>query len=71
MIDREQVLAVLWNRFHGAAADQIAAAANAIVGLPDEWEEVTLSEPNDGNLAENLRRGGELKIFKKRNLESR
>ncbi len=41
MIDREKVLAVLRKRFAGAPADQLAAAANAIVGLEDEWEDVT------------------------------
>ena len=36
MIDREKVLTVLARRFPGAGADQIAATANAIVGLTDE-----------------------------------
>ncbi len=40
MIDREKVIAILTKRFPGASADQIAAAANAIVGLRDEWREV-------------------------------
>ena len=40
MIDREKVLAVLRKRFPGAAPDQVAAAANAIVGLGEEWHEV-------------------------------
>ena len=48
MIDREKVLAVLRKRFPGAAADQVAAAANAIVGLEDEWEDVTAHEPEFG-----------------------
>jgi hypothetical protein len=41
MIDREKVIAVLRKRFPGAAVEQIAAAANAIVGLGEEWHEVT------------------------------
>jgi hypothetical protein len=41
VIDREKVLAVLHKRFPGAQSSDIAAAANAIVGLGDEWEEVT------------------------------
>jgi hypothetical protein len=41
VIDREKVLAVLHKRFPGARGSDIAAAANAIVGLGDEWEEVT------------------------------
>jgi hypothetical protein len=44
MLDREKIVAVLKKRFAGAATDQIAAAANAIVGLEDEWEEVPLAE---------------------------
>ena len=39
MVDREKVLAVLKKRFPGASDEQMAAA-NAIVGLADEWEEV-------------------------------
>ena len=48
MIDREKVLAVLHKRFPGASTDQVAAAANAIVGLGDEWEDVTEREPELG-----------------------
>jgi hypothetical protein len=40
MVDREKVIAILRKRFPGAAADEIAAAANAIVGLREEWREV-------------------------------
>ncbi|MEW6322506.1 MAG: hypothetical protein AB1635_15635 [Acidobacteriota bacterium] len=40
MIDREKVITVLRKRFPGASDDQIAAAANAIVGLGEEWHEV-------------------------------
>lgn len=40
MVDREHVLAVLRKRFREATARQFAEAANAIVALPDEWEEV-------------------------------
>lgn len=46
MIDREKVLTVLRRRFPGAAAADLAAAANAIVGMPDEWEDVTAIEPD-------------------------
>jgi hypothetical protein len=41
MIDREKVLAVLVKRFPFATREETAAAANAIVGLEEEWEEVT------------------------------
>ncbi len=40
MLDRQKVEAILNRRFSGATRDQVAAAANAIMGLSDEWEEV-------------------------------
>jgi hypothetical protein len=46
MIDREKVLTVLRRRFPGASPETLAAAANAIVALPDEWEDVTALEPD-------------------------
>lgn len=46
MVDREKVVAVLKRRFPGSAIDQVAAAANAIVGLEDEWVEIPA--PEDG-----------------------
>jgi hypothetical protein len=45
MLDREKIVTVLRKRFAGATAEQVAAAANAIVGLSDEWEDVALDEP--------------------------
>jgi hypothetical protein len=48
MLDREKVLTVLAKRFPGSTPEQMAAAANAIVGLGDEWEEVTDREPELG-----------------------
>jgi hypothetical protein len=46
MLDREKIVAVLKKRFAGAGSEQIAAAANAIVGLEDEWEELTHAGAN-------------------------
>ena len=46
MIDREKVLTVLRKRFPGATSDALAAAANAIVGLDEEWVDVTALEPD-------------------------
>lgn len=77
MIDREKVLAVLHKRFPAASSDQLAAAANAIVGLDDEWEDVTSREPELGYhhsmqcseicyLAEQVQMGAQFRIFKKR-----
>ena len=40
MLDRQKLETVLGRRFPGARSDQIASAANAIMGLQDEWEEV-------------------------------
>lgn len=45
MIDREKVLAVLHKRFPGSSAEERAAAANAIVGLEDDWVDVTARQP--------------------------
>ena len=40
MIDREKVLAVLLKRFPESALNDVAAAANAIVGLEPEYAPV-------------------------------
>ncbi len=41
MLDRQKLETLLSRRFPNANRDQVAAAANAIMGLGDEWEEVT------------------------------
>lgn len=41
MLDRQKVEIVLTRRFPGASMDQVAAAANAIMGLGEEWEEIS------------------------------
>ena len=40
MLDRQKIEAILRRRFAGSTDQQIATAANAIMGLDDEWEEV-------------------------------
>lgn len=40
MVDRQKLETLLTRRFPAAKYDQIAAAANAIMGLDDEWEEI-------------------------------
>ena len=44
MIDREKVLAVLLKRFPAAAPNDVATAANAIVGLAPEYAPVSPTE---------------------------
>jgi hypothetical protein len=62
MIDREKVLAVLSKRFPEAPRENVAAAANAIVGLEDEWEEV------DVRLAQQPEPGNNFKLFRWRSV---
>jgi len=77
MIDREKVLAVLAKRFPLAASEETAAAANAIVGLDDEWEDVTDREDELGYhyspgctdicyLAQQAERGDAFRLFRRR-----
>jgi hypothetical protein len=40
MLDRDKIETLLARRFPRSTRDQIAAAANAIMGMDDEWEEV-------------------------------
>lgn len=61
--DREAILAIIHRFFPWAAVGQVAAAANAIVALPDEWEEVTL--PAMADLTERR-----FRIFRKRDLDT-
>lgn len=80
MIDRERVLAVLQKRFPGSAADQLAAAANAIVGLEDDWVDVTSREAEFGYhfsvqcseicfLADEVQQGAQVRVFMKKVIE--
>jgi len=77
MIDREKVLTVLHKRFPNATSEQVAAAANAIVGLGDEWEDVTGHEPEFGYhfsvqcseicyLAEQVQLGSQFRLLRRR-----
>jgi hypothetical protein len=77
MIDREKVLAVLQKRFPGSTVEERAAAANAIVGLGDEWvdetargTELACPRVDDGGdlcfLAEQRRQGAEYRILVRR-----
>jgi hypothetical protein len=77
MIDRQKLEAILASRFPGSKRDQVAAAANAIMGLTDEWEEVLNDEPQFGyhyssecgnicHLAREAEDGEEFRLFRRR-----
>lgn len=63
MVDRQKVETILRRRFPGADLSQIAAAANAIMGLDDEWEAVERPDPD--LLTEELARGAQLLVFRR------
>lgn len=63
MVDREKVLAVLRRRFPDAPPPELAAAANAIVGLEDEWHEVACTSLQD--LVDRLRQGHEFRLLER------
>jgi len=64
MVDREKVLTVLRRRFPEATTLQLASAANAIVGLEEEWEIV---EPHNlADLIDHIRRGAEFRLLERR-----
>ena len=76
MLDRQKLETVLSRRFPGASAKQIATAANSIMGLDDEWEEI--GTPDDFGfyfssrcadictLAHDAEAGAELRILRRR-----
>lgn len=72
MIDREKVLSVLLKRFPHAALSDVAAAANAIVGLDPEYtplevSDVTRFDCASGQQAYSARHlaNGEIRVFVK------
>jgi hypothetical protein len=80
MLDRDKIVAVLRRRFPGSASGQVAAAANAIVGLDEEWEEITSPGVNgDGvqrapcregcYLARTAEDGMDVKVFRRKIFE--
>ena len=75
MVDRQKVETILIRRFPGSAHYQVAAAANAIMGLDEEWEEFidyptaghSIASPCDG--AACMMRGlelSEVRLFRRR-----
>lgn len=76
MIDREKVLAVLAKRFPDASPENMAAAANAIVGLDEDWEDVSDRDDELGYhysphctdicyLAQQAERGDSFRLFRR------
>ena len=69
MLDREKVVAVLKRRFPDSTPAEIAAAANALVGLEDEWMELSLMPNGAGNIChhgcylQQVLRGREIRVF--------
>lgn len=63
MLDRQKLESILLKRFPGASRQQIAASANAIMGLEEEWEEIPC--PNAAELAGQLSEGVELRLLRR------
>ena len=64
MLDRQKLETILSRRFSGAAKEQIAAAANAIMGLDEEWEEVHCHDFQA--LAAQVEEGTEIRVLRRR-----
>jgi hypothetical protein len=58
MIDREKLETILRRRFPGASLDQVAAAANAIIGL-DGQEPENHQCADGGGTCRSRRKGGD------------
>jgi len=76
MLDRQKIEAVLRRRFAGATDQQIATAANAIMGLDEEWEEISDANQEFGYhyssecrdicyLAREFDRGAEFRVLRR------
>ena len=81
MLDRQKIEAILARRFPGAAHQQVAAAANAIMGLSEEWEEIVNRNQNYAHyastpcsdacyLARELEHGAEFRLFRRREISA-
>jgi hypothetical protein len=77
MLDRQKLETILARRFPGSTRQQLAAAANAVMGLADEWEEVLHDERQFGDhfssecgnvcyLAREAEHGAEFRLFRRR-----
>jgi hypothetical protein len=80
MLDRQKLEILLARRFKGATTEQIATAANAIMGLEDEWEEMTETDdfgyqlsPRCGEicaLAREAESGAEFRLLRRRTMNA-
>jgi hypothetical protein len=66
MLDRQKLETILERRFPGATRNQVAASANAIMGLDDEWEEV--QDHDIQALADQIGEGEEFRLLRRRAL---
>jgi hypothetical protein len=71
MLDREKIVAVLKRRFPASTPGEIAAAANALVGLEDEWMELSLirngeGQCGDGCYLQQVLQDREIRMFSRR-----
>lgn len=66
MIDRQKLETLLSRRFPGATRDQLAAAANAIMGIEDEWEEEDVQCTDIRALAREAEAGAEFRLLRRR-----
>jgi hypothetical protein len=69
MMDRQKLETILRRRFPGSELREIAAAANAIMGLGDEWEPIPHPDPD--RLTEELHEGAQFLIFRRTDHERR
>jgi len=63
MIDRQKVESILRKRFQSANWAVVAAAANAIMGLGDEWLEIECRDATC--VARELEAGAEIRVFRR------
>ena len=63
MIDRQKVETILRKRFQSANWAEVAAAANAIMGLGDEWLEIDCRDATC--VARELEAGAEIRVFRR------
>ena len=69
MLDRQKLETILLRRFPGATREQVAASANAIMGLGDEWVDVECYDVQ--TLAAQIAEGEEFRILRRPPLPTR